>query len=155
MTSTDNLEARATAAAAPEANPAEAASTEAASTESASKVVDSEANIQLVVQAALERKAERLLVLDLDTISDFTSYFLICSGTNERQVQAIADNVIKQLRNVGLRPLHAEGLRHGRWILLDFGGEMVIHIFLDETREFYALERLWSDAPDITDRFVQ
>ena len=55
---------------------------------------------------------------------------------------------------MGLRPLHAEGQRHGRWVLLDYGGEMVIHIFLDETREFYGLERLWSDAPDITARFV-
>ncbi len=115
---------------------------------------DSETYVRIAVEAALNLKAERLLVLDLDAISDFTACFLICSGTNERQVQAIADTVVKKLRGQGLRPLHAEGLRHGRWILLDYGGEMVIHIFLEETRDFYGLERLWSDAPEITSRFV-
>ncbi len=110
--------------------------------------------IGVAVDAALSRKAEALLVLDLATISDFTESFLICSGTNERQVQAIADTVIKKLRAEGARPLHVEGLRHGRWVLLDYGGDMVIHVFLDETRQFYSLERLWSDAPDITSRFV-
>lgn len=109
--------------------------------------------IQVAVDAALDRKAEQLLVLDLAAISDFTDHFLICNGTNERQVQAIADHVIRQLREGGLKPLHVEGLRGGRWILLDYGGEMVIHIFLDETRSFYALERLWADAPDVTSQF--
>ena len=116
---------------------------------------DTERRIRIAVTAALERKAERLLVLDLDAISDFTEHFLICSGSNERQVQAIAEAVIEKLRDAGLRPLHVEGQRHGRWILLDYGGELVIHIFLEETRELYALERLWSDAPDVTSRFVQ
>ncbi len=111
--------------------------------------------IQIAVDAALDRKAEHLQVLDLAAISDFTDHFLICNGTNERQVQAIADNVIRQLRDGGLKPLHVEGLQRGRWILLDYGGEMVIHIFLGETREFYSLERLWSDAPDVTSQFVQ
>ena len=111
--------------------------------------------IQVAVDAALHRKAEQLLVLDLAAISDFTDHFLICNGTNERQVQAIADHVTRQLRDRGLKPLHVEGLRHGRWILLDYGGEMVIHIFLGETRRFYALERLWDDAPDVTSQFVQ
>ena len=110
--------------------------------------------IRIAVDAALDRKAEHLTVLDINAISDFTDHFLICNGSNERQVQAIADAVIGKLRDAGWRPLHVEGLRHGRWILLDYGGDMVIHIFLDEAREFYALERLWSDAPDITSRFV-
>lgn len=111
--------------------------------------------IHAAVDAALDRKAEELRVLNLAAISDFTDYFLLCNGTSERQVQAIADHVIRQLREGGLKPLHVEGQRHGRWILLDYGGEMVIHIFLDETRRFYALERLWADAPDITSEFVQ
>ena len=111
--------------------------------------------IQVAVTAALDRKAEELLVLDLNEISDFTEHFLICNGTNERQVQAIADNVIKKLRDEGVRPLHVEGLTHGRWVLLDFGGEMVIHIFRSETREFYALERLWSDARNVTSQFAE
>ncbi len=109
--------------------------------------------IQVAVDAALDRKAGELLVLDLAAISDFTDHFLICSGTNERQVQAIADHVIRQLRDGGLKPLHVEGLRRGRWILLDYGGEMVIHIFLGESRRFYSLERLWADAPDVTEQF--
>ena len=111
--------------------------------------------IRVAVAAALDRKAEELLVLDLGKISDFTDHFLICNGTNERQVQAIADHVIEKLRDEGVRPLHVEGLTHGRWVLLDYGGEMVIHIFRSETREFYSLERLWSDAPDVTSRFVR
>ena len=112
-------------------------------------------SIRVAVAAALDRKAEELLVLDLAKISDFTDHFLICSGSNERQVQAIADNVIAKLRDEGVRPLHVEGLTHGRWVLLDYGGDLVIHIFRTETREFYALERLWSDAPDVTEHFVQ
>ena len=116
---------------------------------------DSDQRIGLAVEAALERKADHILVLDLDAISDFTERFLICNGSNERQVQAIADAVLKTLRDEGMRPLHVEGLQNGRWILLDYGGEMVIHIFLDEAREFYEIERLWSDAPNITSRFVQ
>lgn len=109
--------------------------------------------LRLVVAAALDRKAEELKILDLADVSDFTDHFIICSGSNERQVQAIADAVLEQLRARGMRPLHVEGYNHGRWILLDFGGSLVIHIFLDETRRFYDLERLWSDAPDVTERF--
>ncbi len=127
-----------------------------AETEAATETEALEAvrQIQVAVDAALDRKAEQLLVLNLAAISDFTDHFVICNGTNERQVQAIADHVTRQLREGGLKPLHVEGLRHGRWILLDYGGEMVIHIFLEETRRFYALERLWADAPDVTSQFV-
>lgn len=110
--------------------------------------------MRLAVAAALDRKADALQVLNLSAVSDFTELFLICSGSNERQVQAIADAIVDKLRRAGVRPLHVEGLQHGRWVLLDYGGDMVIHVFLDATREFYALERLWSDAPDETDRYV-
>lgn len=114
-----------------------------------------DAPIRVAVDAALERKAEQLTVLYLGDVSDFTEHFVICHGTNERQVQAIADAVLKELRARGTRPLHVEGLNRGRWVLLDFGGEMVLHVFLGETREFYALERLWSDAPDVTAQFAE
>ena len=124
-----------------------------AETEIENEAADEARRIQLAVDAALDRKAEHLQVLDLAAISDFTDHFLICSGTNERQVQAIADNVTKKLRDSGLKPLHVEGLNRGRWVLLDYGAEMVAHIFLDETRRFYALERLWADAPDVTSHF--
>ena len=110
--------------------------------------------MQIAVDAALDRKAEHLTVLDLSKVSDFTELFFICSGTNERQVQAIAENVRDQLRSQGLRPLHMEGTNAGRWVLMDYGGDMVVHVFLDDTRSFYALERLWSDAPEVTKQFT-
>jgi len=109
--------------------------------------------VRLAVAAAQSRKAEDLTVLNLAEISDFTDRFLICSGTNERQVQAIAEAILRGLRKQGVRPLHVEGLKHGHWVLLDYGGDMVVHVFLDETREVYALERLWSDAAVETGRF--
>jgi ribosome-associated protein len=107
-----------------------------------------------VVAAAQDRKALRLRVLRIDEVSDFTEYFLICSGTSERQVQAIADAVREKLSRDGTRPMGVEGYRHGAWILLDYG-EFVVHIFDEEIRDFYGLERLWADGSDVTDRFVQ
>ncbi|MEM9599115.1 MAG: ribosome silencing factor, partial [Acidobacteriota bacterium] len=114
----------------------------------------SEELARMVVHAVLDRKAEAVRVLDLSKVSDFTDLFVICSGTNERQVQAITDRVLKGLRDKGVRPLHVEGQQHGRWVLIDFGGDLVAHVFYDEARRTYDLERLWSDAPDVTDRFV-
>ncbi len=110
--------------------------------------------MRLAVRAAENRKAEHLRVLDLSEVSDFTDRFLLCNGTNERQVQAIADHILEVLRAQGVRPLHVEGQRVGSWVLLDYGGDMVIHVFLDDTRSFYGLDRLWSDAPDVTERFA-
>jgi len=114
---------------------------------------DSPEQVRLAVAAARSRKAEELKVLKLAAVSDFTDYFLICNGTNDRQVRAIADIIIERLREERVRALHVEGYNHGHWILLDYGGDMVIHIFLDETRQFYGLERLWADAPDVTAEF--
>jgi ribosome-associated protein len=104
------------------------------------------------VSAAEDRQAIDLKVLDLAEISDFTDYFLICSGANDRQVQAIAEAVDEVLRAEKIRPLHQEGMNAGNWILLDYG-DFIVHVFRDETRRFYALERLWGDAPEVTGRF--
>lgn len=101
------------------------------------------------VAAADDRKAVDLKVLHLEKVTDFTDYFLICSGTSERQVQAIADSVLERLREEKVRPLHMEGYNRGQWVLLDYG-DFVVHIFQEEPRKFYALERLWGDAPDVT-----
>jgi ribosome-associated protein len=101
------------------------------------------------VAAADDRKAIDLKVLHLEKVTDFTDYFLICSGTSERQVQAIADSVLERLREEKVRPLHMEGYNRGQWVLLDYG-DFVVHIFQEEPRKFYALERLWGDAPDVT-----
>ena len=104
------------------------------------------------VSAVEDRQAIDLKVLDLAQVSDFTDYFLICSGANERQVQAIAEAVDESLRRGKVRPLHQEGMNGGNWVLLDYG-DFIVHVFRDETRRFYSLERLWSDAPEVTDRF--
>lgn len=108
--------------------------------------------VRIAVAAADGRQAVDLRVLHLGKVSDFTEYFVVCGGTNERQVQAIADAVEMDLRSVGVRPLHIEGLQRGQWVLLDYG-DLIVHAFLDEPRHYYALERLWSDAPDVTASF--
>ena len=116
--------------------------------------LSSEEQMRLAVQAVLDRKAVDVKVLELAEVSDFTDLFLICSATNERQAKAIADNVDDVLREHKVRPLHVEGQNQARWILMDYGGDMVIHVFHQETRQFYDLERLWSDAPVVTERFA-
>lgn len=109
--------------------------------------------VQAAVAAAQDRKAIEIRVLALGEVSDFTDYFLVCSGATERQVQAISDAVEERLRQRGLRPLHVEGYRHGWWTLLDYG-DLVLHVFTDDKRAYYGLERLWADAPDVSDQFA-
>jgi ribosome-associated protein len=116
---------------------------------------DSAEQIRMVVAAAEARKAEDLKIFHLAEVSDFTDHFVIMSGTNERQVEALADGIYQSLRDVGVRPLHIEGQKNAHWVLIDYGGDMVIHVFLEETRQFYGLERLWDDAPDVTATFVE
>lgn len=113
---------------------------------------DTVGRVREAVAAAEDRKAVDLKVLHLQQVSDFTDYFLICGGTNERQVQAIADAIEERLRARKVRPLHIEGHSRAQWVLLDYG-DLVVHVFLEEPRRFYALERLWGDAPDVTAEF--
>ena len=115
-------------------------------------LTDTAQRVREAVAAAEDRKALDLKVLHLQKVSDFTDYFLICSGTNERQVQAIADAIEERLRARKVRPLHIEGHNRAQWVLLDYG-DLVVHVFLEEPRRFYALERLWGDAPDVTADF--
>ena len=115
-------------------------------------IVDTPTRVREAVAAAEDRKAVDLRVLHLEKVSDFTDYFLICSGTSERQVQAIADAVQERMREEQVRPLHVEGYSRGQWVLLDYG-DFVVHIFQEEPRRFYSLERLWGDAPDVTSDF--
>jgi ribosome-associated protein len=110
---------------------------------------DTEQRVREAVAAADDRKAVDLRVLHLHKVSDFTDYFVICSGTSERQVQAIANAIEERLRAERIRPLHVEGYNRGQWVLMDYG-DFVVHIFAEEPRRFYALERLWGDAPDVT-----
>ncbi len=115
-------------------------------------LADTAQRVREAVAAADDRKAVDLKVLHLQKISDFTDYFVICGGTSERQVQAIADAVQERLRDHRVRPLHVEGYNRGQWVLLDYG-DLVVHVFQEEPRRHYALERLWSDAPDMTAEF--
>jgi len=98
--------------------------------------------VETAVEAALDKKAIDLIVLDLTGICSFTDRFLICSGGSKPQTQAIADNIAVTLREAGIRPAHIEGEAEGSWILMDYV-DFVVHIFTPETREFYDLERLW------------
>jgi len=102
----------------------------------------------LCARAALDHKAVDLVILEVKNLSSFTDYFVICSGNSDRQVQAIAAHIEEKLGKGEIHPLSIEGKREGRWILLDYG-DVVIHVFYQPVREFYDLERLWSDAPRI------
>ena len=100
----------------------------------------------VLVEAALNKKAKDLQILDVRGLVSYTDYFVVCSGTNDRQVKAIADAVLGEMRELNYRPLGIEGLNSGRWVVIDFG-DYVVHVFHDEERENYAIEKLWSDAP--------
>ena len=106
-------------------------------------------DIANAVAAAQDKKAEDLSLLDLRSISSFTSYFLIMTGRSARQTQAIADFVEENLRDKRKRrPLSVEGFQKGDWILMDYG-DFIVHIFTPPTREYYGLERVWGDAARI------
>jgi ribosome-associated protein len=103
------------------------------------------AEVEKAARAALDKKAEDVVVLDLRKASSFTDYFLLASGTNQKQILAIADAVLDTLRNEGMRPNHTEGYPRQEWILLDYAG-LVVHVFTPRMRAFYDLERLWGAA---------
>jgi ribosome-associated protein len=100
------------------------------------------------IEAAGSRKATNVTVLDLRKTGAFTDYFLICTGANPRQVQAIADAVEERLKTVKVRPTHVEGYERAEWVLLDYF-DFIVHVFSPHARQFYALERLWGEATRI------
>jgi len=100
------------------------------------------------LKAAVKKKAFDILALDIRAFTSVADYFVICSGSSNRQVQAIAESIELDLKKHTYYPLGIEGFTHGSWILLDYG-DIVIHIFYQPVREFYELERLWADAPKI------
>ncbi len=106
------------------------------------------AEMKVAVAAVFDKKALDVVVLDLRKASAFTDFFLICAGTNMRQVQAIADAVEEALGRKGLKPALTEGYERGTWILMDYF-DFIVHVFVPATRDFYALERLWGDAKRI------
>lgn len=110
------------------------------------KFEDLDAELQLAIRCAGDKKAEKMAALDLRQIASFTEFFVIASGSNQRQVQAIADEISEQLKKQLKRsPVRIEGYSAAEWVLLDYG-DFIFHVFDKDAREFYDLERLWRDA---------
>lgn len=105
-----------------------------------------EALVRLAAAAALDKKAGDLVVLDLQGLSSLADFFLVCNGRSTAQMDTIVETVQGALRAEGIRVRHREGTAESGWLLLDYG-DVVIHVFNEETRAFYGLARLWGDAP--------
>jgi len=106
--------------------------------------------VAVAVGAVENKKGEDLAILEMDKDSGaFTDYFVVCTGTNPRQIQAISDEVQKQLSEAGVRPNSVEGYTQAEWVLLDYV-DFVVHIFSERARKFYDLERLWKSAAKLT-----
>ena len=104
--------------------------------------------VRVAITAIDGLKGQDMVALDVRDVNDATDFFVIATGTSDAHVRGIAEAVIEALRVEGQRPHHVEGLTVGRWVLLDYV-DFVIHLFHPETRAFYQLERLWSDAPEL------
>jgi len=107
---------------------------------------DGKERLLLCINASLKRKAKNLTILNVKEISSFADYFIICSGTSDRQVQSIAASIRENLKEYGIIPLGIEGESLGKWVLMDYE-DVIIHVFYEPIRDFYDLERLWPDAP--------
>jgi ribosome-associated protein len=103
---------------------------------------------QAAVDAAESKQAKDIKVLDLREITSFADFFLIASGANARQIQAVADEIEIQLKQLGEYPLSVEGYQNAEWVLLDYG-DYLIHIFTEKARQYYDLERLWRDSKTV------
>jgi ribosome-associated protein len=108
--------------------------------------IDGKERLLLCINASLKRKAKNLTILNLKELSSFADYFIICSGTSDRQVQSIAASIRENLKEYGIVPLGIEGENIGKWVLMDYE-DVIIHVFYEPIREFYDIERLWPDAP--------
>jgi ribosome-associated protein len=100
------------------------------------------------VDIAADRKAEDIVMLDISKVSIIADYFVICSGTSDRQVRAIAREIDEKLGEAGVNPINVEGLTEAKWVLMDYGA-VLVHVFDPATREFYRLEQLWSGAQPV------
>src|SRR5882672_11176031 len=110
------------------------------------KITDLKRQVAQAISACQEKKAEEITILELEKGSGaFTDYFVLCSGTNPRQVQAISDEVEERLKKSGLRAAHIEGYKQAEWVLLDYV-DFVVHVFSEKARRYYELERLWKSA---------
>jgi ribosome-associated protein len=110
--------------------------------------------VRTAVQAAVDKKAFDLAVLSVSELTSIADFFVLCSANTERQTQAIADSVMEKVRaQESVKPLLVEGTTPGRWILIDYG-DFIVHVFTEECRRYYGLERLWGDAPNMTTEFT-
>ncbi|BDC50365.1 hypothetical protein F183_A26810 [Bryobacterales bacterium F-183] len=128
------------------ASPAPAKTKPAAAAPAPAK--ESAANWLIAVRAAESKKAIDIQVLDLREVTSFTDFFVICTGSNPRQVQAIAEEIDIQLAKAGEKATSLEGFKNAEWVLADYG-DMVVHVFSPKSREFYELERLWRHAKSV------
>ena len=110
--------------------------------------VKSQQIAQLAAEAALSRRANDVVILNLQGIASFTDFFVICSGNSDTHLQGISNAILEKLKENAVELWHREGSRDDNWILLDYV-DVVVHLFLREAREFYNLERLWADAPTV------
>jgi ribosome-associated protein len=111
--------------------------------------VDSLEKALAAVEAALEKKAYDLIVVQVEHLSSIADYFLVATGRSDVQVQAIARGIEERMDREQARPLSVEGFERARWVVLDYD-DIVVHVFLEPAREFYRLERTWADAREIT-----
>lgn len=101
-----------------------------------------------IAEAALERKGQALVALDVREVTSVADTFMLVTGTSDRHARAITDSIVGALRDRGEKPLGVEGYDEGRWVLIDLG-DVVVHVFQEQVRNEYDLERLWSDAPTL------
>ncbi len=104
--------------------------------------------IKIIVQALYDKKAKDIVALDITDVTSLGNYFIICSCTSSTQLRACTDEVEEKMKEKGFSLAHKEGYQGGTWILMDYN-DVIVHIMLEETREFYSLEKLWSDAKKI------
>lgn len=106
------------------------------------------AHAQLIAQAADDKQADDIVLIDVHEAMPFTDIFVICSADNERKVKSIADEIDDRMNKINHKVKRSEGQDQYRWVLLDFG-DVIAHIFHEEDREYYALDKLWKDCPEI------
>ena len=104
--------------------------------------------MRVAAQAALDKKAFQLVGLEVTELTSYADALLLCSAASDRQVAAVVDGVVASLKAAGRRPIHVEGDGRGGWVLVDYG-DLIVHIFTEEKRAYYALEGLWGDAPKV------
>ena len=110
--------------------------------------------VEAIAEAAADKKAAEIVILDMREVVSYTDYFLICTGRSERQTKAIADGIRRKIKEQeGIPPLRAEGEARGDWVLLDYLS-IVVHIFTPDARDFYRLEVLWKEAPRVVAQFT-